>query len=323
MIKEIKSILAIAIIGAASLTSLAEAKDELKIATTCGMVTDIVSEVVGDKAEVVGIMGTGVDPHLYKPTRDDVVKLLDSDVIFYSGLMLEGRMGDTFAKMARKGKKVYPVTELLDESYLMEPEEFEGHWDPHVWNDVKAWMKATELVGKAMGEIDAENAASYKANADKYIAQLTKLDEYVKQVISTIPKEKRFLITAHDAFGYFSRAYGIEVKSVQGVSTASEAGVSDINALVDFIVKNGIEAIFVENITSDKGIQAVVEGVRAKGKEIKIGGELYSDSLGKAGTYEGTYIGTVDRNATLIALALGGKAPEKGFQGKLSSLKHE
>lgn len=292
--------------------------EKLNIVSTCGMVTDIVQEVVGDTTQVNGLMGSGVDPHLYKPTRDDVLKMADADVIFYSGLMLEGRMADTFARMSRKGKKVYAVTELLDESYLMEPEEFEGHWDPHVWNDVTAWAEATKLVAQAMVEVDPKNEAVYTANSTAYLAELEALDAYVKNTIASIPEDKRYLITAHDAFGYFARAYNIEVKSVQGVSTSSAAGVDDINQLVDFIVKNGISAIFVENITSDKGLKAVVEGCKARGHDVRIGGTLYSDAMGAPDTYEGTYIGMVDHNATLIAKSLGGTAPEKGLNGKLT-----
>ncbi|MCH2155278.1 MAG: zinc ABC transporter substrate-binding protein [Opitutales bacterium] len=314
--KTLKFLFAAALFFVAGLT--AAFADKLTLVSTCGMVTDIVKNVAGDKCEVIGLMGSGVDPHLYKPTRDDVVKMVDADVIFYSGLMLEGRMADTFARMSRRGKQVYAVTELLDESYLMEPEEFEGHWDPHVWNDVSAWKEATRLVGQALGEVDPENAAFYTANAESYIARLVELDAYVKKVIATIPESRRYLITAHDAFGYFARAYGIEVRSVQGISTASAAGVDDINQLVEFIVENDIGAIFVENITSDKGLQAVVEGAGARGHTVVIGGELYSDAMGAPGTYEGTYIGMVDHNATLITRALGGEAPAKGLYGKLT-----
>lgn len=288
------------------------------IITTCTMVTDIVKQVAGDKANVTGLMGEGVDPHLYKPTRDDLATLSTADAIFYSGLMLEGRMADSFAKMSRSQIPCYAVTELLDQSYLLEPEEFEGHWDPHVWNDVKAWMSASEAVGKALSELDPDNAATYMANAKAYNAELTKLDEYAKKSLATIPEKSRWLITAHDAFNYFSRAYGIGVKAAQGVTTESEAAISDINDLVDFIVENDIKAIFVENITSDRNLKAVVEGAKAKGHEVVIGGELFSDATGPAGTYEGSYLGMVDHNVTLITRKLGGQAPEKGLNGKLS-----
>jgi manganese/zinc/iron transport system substrate-binding protein len=288
------------------------------VVTTCGMVTDIVRVVAGDKAEVIGLMGEGVDPHLYKPTRNDVNRLLESDIVFYSGLMLEGRMTDTFTKVARRGKPVFAVCEAIDESYLREPPEFAGHYDPHVWMDVTAWSECVDFVAKTLGEFDPPNAALYRKNADDYRAQLAKLDEYARSVIATIPTEQRVLITAHDAFGYFSRAYDIPVKAVQGISTESEAGVNDINTLVEFIVDNKIKAIFVESSVSDKNLRAVGEGAQEKGWSIKIGGELYSDAMGAPGTYEGTYVGMIDHNATTITRALGGDAPAGGFQGKLS-----
>ena len=288
------------------------------IVTTCTMVTDIVKEVAGDKAKVEGLMGEGVDPHLYKPTRDDLTQLAEADVIFYSGLMLEGRMADSFAKMSRSQIPCYAVTELLDDGYLLEPDEFDGHWDPHVWNDVDAWINATKAVAKALSELDPANADTYSTNATAYTAELEKLHEYAKKSIASIPEKSRVLITAHDAFNYFARAYGIKVMAAQGVTTESEAAISDINELVDFIVKNDIRSIFVENIVSDRNLQAVIEGAKAKGHDLVIGGELYSDATGQAGTYEGTYLGMVDHNITLITRKLGGTAPEKGLNGKLS-----
>ena len=291
------------------------------IVTTCGMVTDIVREVAGEKAKVQGLMGEGVDPHLYKPTRDDVAKLLQADVVFYSGLMLEGRMTDTFLKVARKGTPVFAVTELLDEKFLLEPKEFAGHTDPHVWMDVKGWSDAVKVVARSLGELDADNAAYYQQNAERYVAQLTKLNDYAKQSLSSIPKERRVLITAHDAFNYFGRAYGIEVRGIQGISTESEAGVADINKLVDFLVERKIPAIFVESSVSDKNIKALVEGSKSRGHAVRIGGQLFSDAMGKPGSYEGTYLGMIDHNVTTIARALGGQAPERGLHGKLAAPK--
>jgi manganese/zinc/iron transport system substrate-binding protein len=288
------------------------------IVTTCGMVTDIVREVAGAKAKVVGLMGEGVDPHLYKPTRDDVVKLLQADVVFYSGLMLEGRMTDTFLKVARKGTPVFAVTELLDEKFLLEPAEFAGHTDPHVWMDVRGWMDAVKVVARSLGEVDAANAAYFQQNAERYNAQLAKLDDYAKKSLGSIPKEKRALITAHDAFNYFGRAYDIEVRGIQGISTESEAGVADINKLVDFLVVRKIPAIFVESSVSDRNIKALVEGSKSRGHAVRIGGQLFSDAMGKPGTYEGTYIGMIDHNVTTITRALGGQVPERGLNGKLA-----
>jgi manganese/zinc/iron transport system substrate-binding protein len=291
------------------------------IVTTCGMVTDIVREVAGNKAKVVGLMGEGVDPHLYKPTRDDVAKILQADVLFYSGLMLEGRMTDTFLKVARKGTPVFAVTELLDEKFLLEPEEFAGHTDPHVWMDVAGWSAAVKVVARSLSEVDAANAAYYQQNSERYLAELAKLDAYAKQALATIPKDFRVLITAHDAFNYFGRAYGIEVRGIQGISTESEAGVADINKLVDFLVARKIPAIFVESSVSDKNIKALIEGCKSRGHAVRIGGQLFSDAMGKPGTYEGTYIGMIDHNVTTIARALGGQAPERGLNGKLAAPK--
>jgi len=283
-----------------------------------GMVSDIVANVVGDVGQVEFLMGEGVDPHLYKPTRDDVSALLNADLVFYSGLMLEGRMVDTFLKVARSGIPVYAVTEIIDESFLMEPEGFEGHWDPHVWMDVQAWVQCVRAVENALTLHDPARAERYRANASAYLEKLEELDAYVREVIGTIPKPQRYLVTAHDAFGYFGRAYDIQVMAAQGISTESEAGVADINVLVDFLVQNQIPALFVETTIADKNLRAVIEGARDQGHEVRIGGELFSDAMGAPGTYLGTYIGMIDHNATTIARALGGTAPERGFQGKLA-----
>lgn len=289
-----------------------------KITTTCGMVTDIVRQVSGDLATVTGIMGPGVDPHLYKPTADDVKLLIQSDVIFYVGLMLEGRMTDSFIKVARHGKPVYPVTELVDPSHLLEPPEFAGHWDPHLWMDVQAWSKCVDAVAEALGSFDPNHADHYRANANAYMQQLDTVDAYARQVIGSIPEGQRVLITAHDAFNYFGRAYNIEVRGIQGITTESEAGVADINALVDMLAKRKIGAIFTESSVSEKNVTALKEGAARQGQTVRIGGELFSDAMGPADTYEGTYIGMIDHNATTIARALGGDAPPRGLHGKLA-----
>ncbi|MEM6884431.1 MAG: zinc ABC transporter substrate-binding protein [Verrucomicrobiota bacterium] len=293
-----------------------------KVICSIAMVADMVSQVAGEHADVVGLMGEGVDPHLYKPTRDDVNMLLQADMIFYVGLMLEGRMADSFMKVSRSGIRVFPVTESIDETFLLEPEGFEGHWDPHVWTDVAAWSQCIAVVEQALSEYDPANAADYAANAAAYRAQLAEVHEYVQKVVSTIPENQRYLITAHDAFGYFERAYGVQVKAAQGMSTESEAGVADINELVDFMVANKIPALFVETSVGDQNLKAVLEGAASKGQTVKIGGELFSDAMGAPGTYRGTYIGMVDHNATTITNALGGEAPESGFQGKLTKEEH-
>ncbi len=304
--------------GAVSGEGTGKARGHYKIVTTCGMVTDIVRIVAGDKANVVGLLGEGVDPHLYKPFGNDTKELMSADVIFYSGLMLEGRMADEFARIGRNGKPVYAVTEGIDESYLREPPEFSGHYDPHVWMDVSAWSRCVEFVAKSLSEFDPPNASYYQANAKSYSAQLKDLDNYVRRVIASIPKDQRVLVTAHDAFGYFSRAYDIPVSSVQGITTDSEPGVDDINKLVNFLVERKVRAIFVESSVPPRNLQAVVEGAEKQSWKVAVGGKLFSDAMGKGGTYEGTYLGMMDHNATMIARALGGEAPARGFQGKLS-----
>lgn len=296
---------------------------KFNIVTTTAMVGDIAKSVVGDRGIIKGLMGEGVDPHLYKPTAADAKAILSSDIVFYSGLMLEGRMTDTFMKAARIGKTVYAVTELIDESFLLEPPEMKGHWDPHVWMDVSAWSHAVDAVASAMCEQDQERCDAYKKCAAEYNEELTALHTYIKKSIASIPETSRVMITAHDAFNYFGRAYGIEVIGIQGLSTESEAGIDDVNKLVDLLVERQIKAVFVESSVSDRNVNALIEGAASRGHEVIIGGRLFSDAMGEHGTYEGTYIGMLDHNATIITRALGGKAPERGMQNKLSSEKND
>jgi manganese/zinc/iron transport system substrate-binding protein len=296
----------------------AGAGDRHEIVCTVGMVADIVGEVAGEHATVTSLIGEGVDPHLYKPTRSDVARLMKADMVFYCGLMLEGKMADALVKVARGGKPVYAVTELIDESTLLEPAEFAGHADPHVWMDVQGWMKAVEAVARALGETDPGRASAYRANAETYLVKLRALDQYARARIATIPEQRRVLITAHDAFNYFGRAYDIEVMGIQGISTESEAGLEDINRLVDTIVDRKVSAVFVETSVADKNVRALVEGAGARGSSLRIGGALFSDAMGAPGTYEGTYIGMIDHNVTTIARALGGDAPARGLNGKLA-----
>ncbi len=290
-----------------------------EVVTTTAMVRDITSRVVGDRGTVVGLMGEGVDPHLYKPTAADAKLILSSDMVFYNGLMLEGRMTDTFMKAARIGKTVFPVTELIEEEYLLEPLEMEGHWDPHVWMDVSAWSHAVDAVAHAMCEQDPDYCDAYQNRAISYKKKLAELHTYIEKSIDSIPETGRILITAHDAFNYFGRAYGIEVIGIQGLSTESEAGIDDVNKLVDLLVDRKIEAVFVESSVSDRNVQALIEGAASRGCEVKIGGTLFSDAMGERGSYEGTYIGMLDHNATTITRALGGKAPIRGMQNKLAA----
>ncbi|MCC7147113.1 MAG: zinc ABC transporter substrate-binding protein [Phycisphaeraceae bacterium] len=294
-----------------------------RIVTTIAMITDIVQQVAGAHATVTGVIGSGVDPHLFRPTRSDVAAMLGADVVFYSGLHLEGKMGDTLVQVARR-KPVFAVTERIDESYLLPLPGSDGLHDPHVWMDVAAWSKAVEVVADALTQFDPDHAADYAANAAAYQQELAALDAYVKQITVGIPPAARVLVTAHDAFGYFGRAYGLEVRGIQGISTESEAGLEDLNRLVDLVATRRINAVFVETSVAQKNVRALVEGAAARGHALLIGGTLFSDAMGAPGTYEGTYIGMIDHNATTIARALGGDAPPRGMHGKLASpLEHQ
>jgi manganese/zinc/iron transport system substrate-binding protein len=311
------AVLAVLIAGCDSSAPSSPTGGKYRIVTTCGMVTDVVRQIVGERATVTGLMGEGVDPHLYLPTRDDIAKLDEADVVVYSGLTLEGRMVETFEKLKSTGRPVFAMTDGLPMDELRQPPEMQGHFDPHVWMDVSLWSRCAEHVATQLAETHPAHKDEYLKNAAAYRKQLEALDAYVSKSIASIPESQRVLITAHDAFGYFSLRYKIPVRSPQGISTESEASTKDINDLVDFLVERKVPALFVETSTNSKSLNAIIEGAERKGVSVRIGGELFSDAMGAPGTYEGTYIGMLDHNATIIARALGGEAPERGFQGKL------
>jgi manganese/zinc/iron transport system substrate-binding protein len=288
-----------------------------EIVATTGMIGDVVKNVAGERGAVHVLMGEEVDPHLFRPTRADIARMQRTAIIFYNGLHLEGRMGDALVQLART-KPVYAVTELVDEAILLDDEEYEEAFDPHLWMDVSLWMEAVTVIVNALSELDPDGAEEYRSNADRYREELRDLDRYVREIMATIPRERRVLVTAHDAFGYFGAAYDIEVIGVQGISTESEAGLEEINSLVRFIVDRGITAIFAETTVPDRALMAIIEGAADHGASVTIGGELFSDAMGASGSYEGTYIGMIDHNATTIVRALGGEAPAEGFRGTLS-----
>ncbi|MEX1015903.1 MAG: zinc ABC transporter substrate-binding protein [Phycisphaeraceae bacterium] len=288
-----------------------------EIVVTTGMIADMVRHTVGEHANVTALMGEGVDPHLYRPTRRDVRRLQDADIIVYNGLFLEGRMGDVLEQQRQAGRHVVAVGDWLDEAMLLDDEANAEHADPHVWMDVDLWSRLVDRFGDWMGEVDPDHTDDYRANADRYIAELTELHDYVQQVIDSIPAEHRVLVTAHDAFNYFGLAYDIEVRGVYGISTDSQAGTHDINRLVDLIVERQLPAVFAESTIDDRRVRGLIEGAASRDHTLRLGGELFSDAMGAADTYEGTYIGMIDHNATTIARALGGDAPERGLHGRL------
>jgi manganese/zinc/iron transport system substrate-binding protein len=280
-----------------------EEEGRLSVVTTIGMIRDVVQNVGGERVRVVGLMGPGVDPHLYKASEGDVRRLFRADVIFYGGLHLEARMGEVLEEMNSR-TRVRAVSEVIPADQRLSPPEFEGAYDPHVWFDVRLWAMTVDVVARTLAEADPPNAREYAANAERYRAQLAELDRYVRAQAARVPAERRVLITAHDAFNYFGRAYAFQVRGLQGISTASEAGTADVQALAEFIATRRIPAIFVESSIPRRTIEAVQEAVAARGFRVQIGGSLYSDAMGNPGTPQGSYIGMVRHNIDTIVGAL-------------------
>lgn len=281
-----------------------KSSSKVQVVATIAMVGDLVKQVGGDRVEVSVLMGPGVDPHLYKPTAADASKLSKVQGIFYSGLMLEGRMGDLFAKLGRTGKKVYAVTESVPENLLLEPEDFEGHYDPHLWFDVSLWAKTVPSIVAGLIELDSSGKSVYQSNGDKLQKKLQELHEWCVKKVAEISKDKRVLVTSHDAYNYFGRAYGFKVVGLQGVSTVSEAALADMTSMVDFLKKQKVKAIFVESSVNPAAMKRV-----AQDAGVKIGGELFSDAMGAPGEMRlgfdtGTYEGMIRYNFTTIVEAL-------------------
>lgn len=275
----------------------------LKVVATTGMITDAVKIIGGDKLEIYGMMGPGVDPHLYRATKTDVDKFHQADIIFYNGLHLEAKLTEVFEHLADE-KTTVPVAGDIPDSLLRLPAAFAGHPDPHVWFDLSMWASAVNRVGLTLQSEDPDNAKLYKANTERLLDSIMQTHEWVRQRMQEIPKERRVLVTAHDAFGYFGRAYDIEVRGLQGISTVTEAGLFDVTSMVDMLVERKIRAVFVESSVPRKSIEAVVEGCRAKGHDVIIGGQLFSDAMGEEGTPEGSYLGMVRFNVNTIVDAL-------------------
>lgn len=285
----------------------AQDRDPVKATITTGMIADAVRNVGGDLVEATALMGPGIDPHLYKPSAGDINRLGDAGIIFYNGLELEGRMGDTLAGMNRSGTLTVPVAESVPEELLLPSQDYPDQFDPHVWFDVTLWKYVVEAIAAALSEHAPDGSETFRANADTYLSHLDELDAYVLEQAGRVPEAQRVLVTAHDAFGYFGARYGFDVRGLQGLSTASEAGAGDIQDMAEFITAQEIRAIFVESSVPPATIEALQEACRSRGWDVQIGGELYSDAMGDDGTEEGTYIGMVRHNIDTIVPALLGK----------------
>jgi manganese/zinc/iron transport system substrate-binding protein len=284
---------------------------KIRVLATTGIVGDLVENVGGQRVEVTALMGPGIDPHLYKASERDVISLTESDVIFYNGLHLEARMADVLDRMSDRIATA-AVTEGMDRARLLAPPEFEGNYDPHVWFDVELWSDAAREVARVLSELDPNSAGIYRDNLDSYLSVLDDLHDYVRMRAASLPEERRVLITSHDAFNYFGRAYGFEVAALQGISTVAEAGAADVRDLAEYIVERNIPALFIETSVPTRFLRAVQEAVRARGFDVGIGGELFSDAMGDPGTDEGTYPGMVRHNIDVIVDALAHESQSTG-----------
>lgn len=295
--------------------------DVIQVVATVGMVADVVRRVGGERVSVTQLMGSGVDPHLYRVTRDDVRAIYAADVVFSSGWLLEGKLSDALDRLSRR-KPIEPLGEWVwNHRHPGRPLQTDASGelvDPHVWMDIGMWAEGALRVAEVLGNRLPRYREEFTQRASDYREELLALDRWGRDMIGTIPAERRLLITAHEAFGHFARAYGLEAKGVQGLATDSEAGLVRINHLVEQIVTRQVAAVFVESSVPRKSLEAVAEGARARGHQVRIGGELYSDACGPAGTYEGTYFGMMDHNLTVVARGLGGIAPARGYRGKLA-----
>jgi manganese/zinc/iron transport system substrate-binding protein len=299
------------LVSASPATAQAETCDTpvFNTVVTVGMIADIVKNIGGNCVSVEQLMGAGVDPHLYRASEGDVLKLLEADIVFYGGLHLEGRMADIFHEMAKTQATIGVADAIPEDQLLTEPVYHQT--DPHVWMDAELWMYAAGSVRDTLVQLDPAHEAYYRDNADAYLETLTELDTYAREQIARVPADQRVLVTAHDAFQYFGRAYGIEVFAPQGITTTAEAGIEDIRQTIDLITERHIPAVFVESSVPPDVVEAIVEGVRARGAEVQIGGNLYSDSMGADGTPDGSYVGMIRHNVdTIVSALLGETTPE-------------
>jgi manganese/zinc/iron transport system substrate-binding protein len=298
MRKYIYFVLVVAIIGCKQKEKAKNGK--LQVVTTTTMITDLVKNIGGDKIVVKGLMGAGVDPHLYKASEGDVSKLFNADVIIYNGIHLEGKLEEVFEKMRHQNHKTIAVSDAIDKSTLIESEFFASNYDPHIWFDITNWEIITRYLIHQLSELDSKNAAFYKENGEAYLKELAALKITITEMINPLPIEKRILVTAHDAFNYFGKAFQFNVVGLQGLSTATEAGVKDVQKMAAFIIEQNVKSIFIESSVPRRTVEALQEAVKSKGHEIEIGGTLFSDALGDFGTVEGTYIGMYKHNVKTI-----------------------
>lgn len=285
-------------------TSSKKNDNSFNIVTTTSMITDMVKNIGGDKVVVQGLMGAGVDPHLYKASEGDVSKLSNADMILFNGLHLEGKLVDVFDRMKKQNINAIAISDALDKNDLISSTLFESNYDPHIWFNVGYWEVMSLFVADKLSDALPENAEYFQANAQEYLQKLKDLQLELEAEITTLPEDKRRLVTAHDAFNYFGRAFGFDVVGLQGLSTATEAGVQDVQETAAYIIDHKVKAVFIESSVPRRTIEALQAAVNSKNHKVSIGGTLYSDALGNPGTEEGTYIGMFRYNVHTIVKAL-------------------
>jgi manganese/zinc/iron transport system substrate-binding protein len=292
----------------------------LAVVATTGMIADAARQIGGERLTVTGLMGPGVDPHSYRQTRTDIVALARADLVLWHGLYLEAQMEEFLLDLGRR-RTVVAVAEAVPADRRLANDVYKDRFDPHVWMDPALWAIVVGAVRDALVAARPEDRAVFDAAAERHFGELSALGAYAQRVLSSVPADQRLLVTAHDAFNYFGRAYGFEVVGIQGISTESEAGLSRMKELVDLLVDRRTRAVFVESSVPDRNVRALIEGAAARGHAVTIGGELFSDAMGPPGTYEGTYVGMIDHNVTVIARALGGEVPKAGMAGRLAAIR--
>jgi manganese/zinc/iron transport system substrate-binding protein len=289
------------------------------VLATVAMVGDAVREVSGGRVRAETLIGEGVDPHLFRPTRSDIAKLLGADAVFANGHRLEGRMGDVLDRVRAAGKPVVLMAESLPRDRLRANPDYPDAADPHVWMDPTLWAEAAGAVAEALSRLVPDAREAFADNLARFRARCARLDQYAQEAMGGIPANAKVLVTAHDAFSYFGARYGLEIESIQGLSTEAEANLAAIEALVRKLVERRVPAVFAESSVPDRAVRALIEGAGARGQRVALGGNLFSDAMGRPGTYEGTYEGMMDHNITTIARALGGRVPPRGLNGRLAA----
>ncbi len=276
----------------------------INVVATTTMITDLLEIIGGNRIQIEGLMGPGIDPHGYQASASDVDKMFQAEIVAYNGMDLEGQMGRVFSELENLDKTVLVMEEAINQMAILDSDEEDLHMDPHIWFSVPLWAETADYVTASLSDYDSENAYYYEENNAQYQEELQMLDTYIRNRVEEVQEQSRYLITAHDAFKYFGEEYGFEVVGLQGLNTQTEAGTRDVSNLAQFIVENEIKAIFIETSVPTRTIEALQEAVQQRGWHVEIGGELFSDALGDSSQDAETYLKMYKHNIDTIVDAL-------------------